>query len=216
MNNKKPLIGASLCAVILLFLGSLSNVIGYHTFQDSQQNVIIESIDRRELLFPTIVDIVNNKEVQRIIQKSHMRQGLFPESNIPIVTKNQLKQMYILGLLFSRFISPSRMQSMVGKYQLISPEVQQEINSVIEQNPTLDKEMNQLSNSECNCENEDINPRNFLILCKILYYLQAPIVILGYVFFHFPIISLIIDGIIIICWRTAIKLDCEWLYFPTP
>jgi len=37
---KKPLIGVSICAVVLLVLGSFSNVVGYQTVQSSSQNVI--------------------------------------------------------------------------------------------------------------------------------------------------------------------------------
>ncbi len=90
--DKKPLIGVSICAVVLLILGSLSNVVGYQSVQTSQQNIIKERINQRELLFQTIVDIANNKEIQRIILKSQMSRGIFPTSEIPVLTKNQLKQ----------------------------------------------------------------------------------------------------------------------------
>ncbi len=63
--DKKPLIGVSICAVVLLVLGSLSNVVGYQSVQTSQQNVIKERINQRELLFQTIVDIANNNEIQQ-------------------------------------------------------------------------------------------------------------------------------------------------------
>ena len=75
-----PLIGVSICAVVLLILGSLSNVVGYHTVQSSNQSAIKERINQRELLFQTIVDIANNKEIQRIILKSQNKQR-----NIPII-----------------------------------------------------------------------------------------------------------------------------------
>ncbi|MBN1861924.1 MAG: hypothetical protein JW840_10765, partial [Candidatus Thermoplasmatota archaeon] len=101
--DKRPLIGVSLCAVVLLVLGSLSNVVGYQTVQRSQQNLIKERINQRELLFQTIVDIANNKEIQRIILKSQMSRGIFPPSEIPVITKNQLRQMYLLGLMLSKF-----------------------------------------------------------------------------------------------------------------
>src|SRR4030042_6741435 len=130
--NKKPLIGVSICAVVLLVLGSLSNVVGYQTVQSSNQNVIKERINQRELLFQTIVDIANNKEIQRIILKSQMSRGIFPSSEFPMLTKNQLKQMYLLGVLLSRFISNSRLQTLIGKYQFGNQEIRQEINNVIE------------------------------------------------------------------------------------
>jgi hypothetical protein len=117
--DKKPLIGVSICAVVLLVLGSLSNVVGYQSVQTSQQNIIKERINQRELLFQTIVDIANNKEIQRIILKSQMSRGIFPPSEIPVVTKNQIRQMYFIGLILSKVISKSRIQSMIQQYQLI-------------------------------------------------------------------------------------------------
>jgi hypothetical protein len=147
--DKKPLIVVSICAVVLLVLGSLSNVVGYQTVQNSQQNVINERINQRELLFQTIVDIANNKEIQRIILKSQMSRGIFPSSEIPVVTKNQIRQMYFIGLILSKVISKSRMYSIVQKYQLINPEIQQGINAVVEKDSTLNADIFQLQNLNC-------------------------------------------------------------------
>jgi hypothetical protein len=166
--NKYPLIGVSFCAVVLLVLGSLSNVVGYQTVQSSNQKIIQDEVNQKELLFQTIVDIVNNKEIQRIILKSQMSRGMFPISDIPLLTKNQLKQMYFFGLILSKVISRTRMQSMVQQYQSINPEMQQEIFAVIENNPTLNGEITQLQNSECDCENENTTDWNFPIICGIL------------------------------------------------
>jgi hypothetical protein len=58
---KKPLVLVSLCAVVLLALTTLSNVVGYQTVQSSQQQTVQEAVNQRELLFQTICDIANNK-----------------------------------------------------------------------------------------------------------------------------------------------------------
>jgi len=137
--DKKPLIGISICAVVLLILCSLGNVVGYQSVQNSQQNLIKERINQRELLFQTIVDIANNKEIQRIILKSQMSGGIFPTAEIPVITKNQLKMMYFLGLILSKVISKSRMQSIVQQNKLINTEILKEISTVIEKNPTLEE-----------------------------------------------------------------------------
>jgi uncharacterized membrane protein len=164
--------------VVLLVLGSLSNVVGYQTVQSSNQSVIKERINQKELLFQTIVDIANNKEIQRIILKSQMSKGIFPTSEFPGVTKNQLKMMYFIGLILSKFISKSRMQSMVQQYQLINPNLQQEINAVIEKNPTLKGEISQLKNSECDCENTASLWR-FPFLCTLLFPIFFVLVVLN-------------------------------------
>ena len=180
--NKKPLIVVSLCAVVLLVLGSLSNVVGYQSVQTSQQNLSKERINQKELLFQTIVDIVNNKEIQRIILKSQISRGLFPTSELPVVTKNQLGQMYFIGLILSKVISKSRLQSTIQQYQLINPETQQEISAIIENNPTLMADITQLQNPECDCENENTTDWNFPIICDILTILILYHIIMSIIF----------------------------------
>jgi len=166
--DKKPLIVVSICAVVLLMLGSLSNVVGYQSVQTSQQNIIKERINQRELLFQTIVDIANNKEIQRIILKSQMSRGIFPTSEIPVLTKNQIRQMYFLGLILSKVISKSRIQSVIGKYQFNNQEMQKELSAIIEKDTTLNSEITLLKDSECDCENEKEKNWNFPIICNIL------------------------------------------------
>jgi hypothetical protein len=97
-----------------------------------------------------------------------MGRGIPLVSDIPVLTKNQLKQMYFFGLILSKVISRTRMQSMVQQYQLIHPEMQREISAVIENNPTLNAEITQLQNSECDCENENRTDWNFPVICDIL------------------------------------------------
>jgi hypothetical protein len=134
------------------------------------QNIINDEVNQKELLFQSILDIANNKEIQRIILKSQMSGGIFPNSDVKFsITKTQLKQMFFIGLLLSKIISKSRIQSMVQKYQLINPDLQQEINAVIEKDTTLNLEIIQLQNSECDCENENTTRLwNFPIICAIL------------------------------------------------
>jgi hypothetical protein len=45
-----------------------------------------------------------------------MSRGIFPPSEIPVITKTEIRQMYFLGLILSKVISKSRIQSMVGNY----------------------------------------------------------------------------------------------------
>ena len=167
--DKKPLIVVSLCAVVLLVMGSLSNVVGYQSVQTSQQNVIKERINNRELLFQTIVDIANNKEIQRIILKSQMSRGVFPTSEIPIVTKSQIRQMYFIGLILSKVVSKSRIQSMIQKYQFDNLEKQKEITTVVQKDKTLNTEITQLKDTDCDCNNSD--GKFYDLLCEVLFVL---------------------------------------------
>jgi uncharacterized membrane protein len=180
--DKKPLIVVSICAVVLLVLGSLSNVVGYQSVQTSQQNIIKERINQRELLFQTIVDIANNKEIQRIILKSQMMNGKFfsPDAKLQTsITKQQLRQMYLIGVILSKIISKSRMQSMVQQYQSLNHNTQERINAVIEKDSMLTGEMDQLSNSECDCENQKtIRLDLSTTICNILLVILIPFLII--------------------------------------
>ena len=168
MIRKWLAIGISTVSVVLLILTSLTNVVGYQTVQTSQQSVIKERINQRELLFQTIVDIANNKEIQRIILKSQMSRGVFPPSEIPVITKNQLKRMYFFGLILSKVISKSRIQSLIGQYQFNNQEMQKEISTVIEKDTILNAEITQLKRSECDCDNENSTDWKYHILCNFI------------------------------------------------
>jgi hypothetical protein len=199
--DKHPLIVVSLCAVILLVLGSLSNVVGYQSVQTSQQNLIKERINQKELLFQTICDIANNKQIQRIILKSQISRGISPPSDIPVITKNQLKMMYLLGLLLSRFTRTSILKSLIGKYQFNNQEMQKEISTVIEKDKTLNAEITQLKDSECDCDNR--TPLlELAIICDVLRVIFGFFGIFPYLFFPICYGALLI----------AIILHCYWTY----
>jgi len=233
--DKKPLIVVSLCAVVLLVLGSLSNVVGYQSVQSSNQSVIKERINQRESLFQTILDIANSKEIQRIILKSQMSRGIFPTSEIPVLTKNQIRQMYFLGMILSKVISKSRIQSMIGKYQFSNQETQKEINAVIEKDTIINSKITLLKNSECDCENEKEINWTFPVLCTILFFIFLPLLLLaysfvfagiiisaivanqGYEYVHFALILLVvmyaIGGIIGgVPMYIGHNLNCWWTY----
>jgi hypothetical protein len=199
--DTKPLIVVSLCAVVLLVLGSLSNVVGYQSVQTSQQNIIKDRINQRELLFQTICDIANNKEIQRIILKSQMSRGIFPTSEFPVVTKNQLKMMYFLGLILSKVVSKSTIQSLIGKYQFNNQEIRKEISVIMEKDALLNAEMIQLKTSECDCENDNVTRWNFPILCAILIIIIA--IIEGS-----PALGFLFRGWLLILWGIAGTLGC--------
>jgi hypothetical protein len=197
--------------MILLVLVSLTNVVGYQTIQLSNQQTIKGKINQKNLLFQTIYDIVNNKEIQRIILKSQMSSGIFPASEIPILTKNQLRQFYLLGLIISKIINKSRINLMVERYQINSADMQKEIFAVIEKDPTLRDEISQLRNSECDCKNKNITGLwKFPVICMVLYAIFA----FFYVLYLFDVriayeFVVLLDGI-------GTNLNCFWapfLYF---
>jgi hypothetical protein len=208
--DKKPLIGVSICAVVLLILGSLSNVVGYQSVKSSNQNVINNSVNQKELLFQTICDIANNKEIQQIILKSQMSRGIFPSSDIPVLTKNQLKQMYLVGLMLSKIIGKSKIHSMLERYHMSNQAVHKEINAVIEKDAKLNGEMTQLSEIKCDCGNENTS-WNFPVICTLLIPIVLILFLLGYtalLIFHFD--PPFIEFLVAIVGTLDSKLNCYW------
>ena len=163
MKRKWLAIGISTVSVVFLILTSLSNVVGYQTVQTSNQNTIENKVNQRELLFQTIDDIANNKEIQRIILKSQMSRGIFPPSEFPVVTKQQLKQMSFIGLILSKVVSKSKIHSIIGKYLIPDSNIKKEINAIIEKNASLSAEISLLSKL-----NTHMNSTLFQILIWII------------------------------------------------
>jgi hypothetical protein len=205
--KKLVLAGISILAVCLLVLGSLSNVVGFQTVQTSQQNLIKERVDQKDLLFQTICDVANNQDVQKTILQS---QGKFltsfptPElTSFPTVTKKQLNMMYCLGIVLSRMIGKNRMVSMAKEHPKMSVQTKEKFDAIIENNPTLSQEMTQLSLLDCpSCSESKIN-WTFPVICTILF----PIFVICFIiallddFIFWPLV--IIDGI-------GLMLHCFW------
>jgi hypothetical protein len=183
--NKYPIIGGSISAVVLLVLASLTNVVGFQTVQSSDQKIILGGVNQKELLFQTILDMANNKEIQKVILASEitgkgfftldMRFSVFTPS---VLTEKFLKRMYAMDVLLSKTISKTKIHSMIERYQVSNLEVQKEINAVIEKDAPLKSEMVQLSNMKCDCENENTTVWHFPIICMLLYPLFVIITII--------------------------------------
>ena len=174
--NKYPLIGGSICAVVLLVLASLTNVVGYQTVQASNQKIITTELSEKDLLFQTLVDMVNNKDIQRVILGSELTSRRPFDSDIkfstfkfPLITEKLLNRIYTIGSILFKTYSKWKMHSILQQYQVSNQEVQKEINAVIEKDVKLSGELKQLSNFKCDCEGNNMSPSwTFFFLCHIL------------------------------------------------
>jgi hypothetical protein len=183
--NKYPLIGGSICAVVLLVLASLMNVVGYQTVQASNQKIMTTELSEKDLLFQTIVDMANNKEIQRVILGSELTSKRFFDSSLrlsvytpQVLTKRFLNFAYNLGLIFSKTISESKIKSMLKQYQVNNPGLQKEITTIIDKDTILKSEMTQLLSLKCDCneENNDLGPHP--ILCALLNIITLSVILL--------------------------------------
>jgi hypothetical protein len=193
--QKNPLIGVSILAVVLLIFGSLTNVVGFQTVQSSNQKPINGEVDQIELLFKTIIDIANNKEIQKIALNS--------EINSQVLTKSQLKHMYLIGLILSKTVSKSKIHSMVEQYQVSNQEMQKEITTVIEKDATLNSEIAQLSNSKCDCENANTTSWSYPVLCFLLF----PLFVFAFALW----VTHINTQFVVLIENIGAKLNCFWM-----
>jgi hypothetical protein len=178
--NKYPLIGGSICAVVLLVLASLTNVVGYQTIQNSQQNLLNEMYDQKELLFQTILDFANNKEIQRLMLDYQMESVRnikikSPIIHFPALTKSKLNSLYHLGSVLSQTISVTKVSQLIRHYHSLFYEIKEKIISVIHNDVKLSNEISRLSSLSCNCGNES-NSNNDVtsVICSILFTLAIP------------------------------------------
>jgi hypothetical protein len=215
--KKYPLIGISIIAVVLLVLGSLTNVVGYQQVQSSNQKVINDAIDKKELLFQTIVDIANNNDIQKVILNSEIRrEGFFNPSmsfskfTPQVITKASLNHMYLVGMIFSKTISKPKMRLIVERYQISHQKMQKEITAAIKKDTTINEEITQLSSLKCDCGNENTS-WNFPVICMLLTPILMFILFIQYVaelMFHFD--PLFFDFLLGIMGTIGSTLNCFW------
>jgi hypothetical protein len=173
--NKYPLVGGSICAVVLLVLGSLTNVVGYQTVQSSNQKIIATD-NPKDLLFQTIIDFANNKEIQKIFLESCIKnQGLFTSSTktplltFPTLTKKHLDTVYRLGQVLQKMMTKFRLFSM-NQGRRFDTQFIIKINSIIAKDKKLNEDMAKLSALDCNCnDNQTYGP--YPVICGILCFL---------------------------------------------
>jgi hypothetical protein len=169
--NKYPLIGGSICAVVILVLASLANVVGYQTIQASNQKIITNELNEKDLLFQTICDITNNKEIQKVLLESQGNKFPLPFlktplTSFPVLTKKQLNSKYNLGVFLSKTMSKARIASLTKEHTL-NVQLKEKINSIIKNDTKIREETTELSLFDCHCsETNDV--WDFPIICAIL------------------------------------------------
>jgi len=209
---KYPLIGASLAVTCMIVLASFINVVGYQTIQSSNQKIINDKVDQKELLFQTILDIASDNEIQKILLNSEMRRGIgrffVPNAGFSVITphvltKSYLNYAYIMGVILSRRLDASKIHSLLEQYQVSHQWIQKEINAVIEKDVKLNGEITQLSNSKCDCENNKTTPWTFYILCTLLVPIFFFVAIIWIISHH-----MIFDNLLTIISDIGYILNC--------
>jgi len=176
--KKYHLMAVSLVIPCMMALVSFTNVIGYYIVKTSNQNILTNEIEQKDLLYQTILDIANKKEIREVVLKSELSGNpgrpfflrLSLSMTAPrILTKNFLNYASIMGGIFSRTYKTSRVLLILERHQTNQQRIQKEINAFIENDLTLKTKIAQLSNLQCDCGNKTTTPWTFYILCAILY-----------------------------------------------
>ena len=219
--NKYPLIGASICAVVLLVLASFSSVIGYQTVRASNEKIITTEITEKELVFQTIIDTANNREIQKAFFGSQILGKRLFDSGIkltafphPVVTKSFLNFAYHLGVLFSSTIGAAKLRAMLEPHraQLSNRELEENLTAVVQKDGTLSAEWTHLTALGCGCEEDNNVSWKFPVVCTIMWMIFAPLAFLdAYVYFSpFGILWGVIYFLEMILELTAQSLRCWW------
>jgi len=163
--------------IILLFVGvAIAPSVNFNVVNASNNDKRENEISQKDLLFRTILDVANNREIQKIVFSSEMQGGVFLNTDmrfsvfIPqVITKNYLNSAYRIGLILTKTLGVSRIHSIIEKYQVNNQALQKEINAVIQKDVTLNREITQLLNSKCDCENNTgVTSWPFPVICTIL------------------------------------------------
>ena len=150
-------------------------------------------------------------------------------SDIPVLTKNQLEQMYIIGLILLKVISKTKIHSIVQQYHLNTEDIGKEISAVIKKDATINTEITQLSTFMCDCENTSTTYWQFPVLCTLLapIYVFSMILVRIYVAlsyalgpnpYDYPFLSAVLELLALILSLTylptvilGVALWCWWV-----
>jgi len=207
--KKKWLVKTLALGIVVLFIGfAIQPGKSTNTIQDEKTGV-----DAKDYLFQTILDIVNDREVQSVVSKYHS--GMFHrDMQTRVLTMKQLNSMYLVGSIFSKRVDKLKVQSLFQNYKLNNQELLNEIGSIIENNVTLNMKMEQLEMLNCGCvANEPINGIFPPVICAILW-------MIGIIPFALWLVTVILTHvgleIMYLIWTTIVKigqiLNCPGFY----
>jgi len=223
--QKSPLIGINIAVTCLIILASYTTVVGFQTVESSKHIKVKDEINQKELLFQTILDIANNKEIQKIIQNSEIKKGFEISIQVPgaksllmipriqysmllrpppVLTNSFLEHAYNIGVRLSKTFDSSRIHSILEQYQGSNQRMQKEIFAIIEKNDELNKKIEQLSSVQCNCENNNTTRWGFPVLCTLL----LPLVWLSAVLYFINHNFILFLSIMFLIGET---LNCYWI-----
>ena len=202
MKRKKIVLGVVLSVFILVSTPALANIVQTEIQSPSKDTLIEDEINPKELLFQIIMDMAENKDIQKIVENSEFEIELNKEKSTllfiklflknpkvifsmffsrPVLSKDYLNYVYNLGLKISETLDESDIELAVDSIHVKNPRIQEEIFNIIEGNNELNKKMEKISHLTCGCNNDNAEFTNwdFPIICDIV----SAIVVFGFLIF---------------------------------
>jgi hypothetical protein len=179
MMRRRQIILGAIFSIFLVVSTPVLATASERVNQAPNSDIIREDeVDQKELLFQTILDITNNNEIHKVILNSQIKGGMdrffvpgikFSVFTPHILTKKELSSLYNIGLILSKTLEKSQMHLVLERAHTNTLGMQRKITAVIEKNNKLNREIIQLSNSNCNCEDiSGVTPWQFPVICTIL------------------------------------------------
>jgi len=220
--QKFALISVGIFTIVLLVLGSLTNVVGYQVIQSSNKKTIKDVIDQKELLFQTILDIANNREIQRLLLNSDIGIGIersfdsgfrFSILTPRVFTKEELNVAYHVGLILAKTINTSNIQSILQHYRMGNQDAQKEISTIIKKNNTLNNEIKQIADAQCYCEKNNSTVWSFPVICTLLYLIAVVLIELWIILI---VLFKMDPNYLHILWATILNIGVTLNCWPSP
>jgi len=156
--KKEWLVKTLALGVVVLFIGiNFQSILAKDAASSKKKSDVVKIDDEKDLLFGTIVDIANKKEIQKIIKNSYKKEiyeksiknslrSLMLDLRIDfllmspppqVLTKDYLQHVYKANIKHFKNFDEFRFAPIIENLQVYNQEIQKEINLVIEKNATL-------------------------------------------------------------------------------
>lgn len=165
-------------------------------------DLIIEiSVDSKDFLFQTIIDIANNPEVKELLEKNKYNLFTFDSDRIvyrkiffrnprlfrsimsakPFVTYDSLENLYKNGIKIIELIGEDRSLEIMESINIKNEHVYEEFNNIIENDEELSEKISILENLNFEISSTGIGSRIVEIFCTILMGISMGIFGIAYV-----------------------------------
>ena len=156
-----------ICAIALITLVDLSNVVGYQTVKQSQEELIQSDFEYcKEYLFETIIQILKNPDIKDMINSNYKPQRTimpFRRNNMDLKLEH-LELLYNMGLKMLDKLGRDKIEELMENKDIEKPDIIKKMDTIIMDNDELRERIYTLN--EMNVKSETLD-WEFPVLCII-------------------------------------------------